>query len=530
MSTENGTMKHVSSSPHLRNPLTTGNVMLDVIYGLLPVTFFGIWHFGPYAALVIIASIVSAVATESVFNYITKRPNTVWDCSAVLTGLLLALCLPSRCPIYVPVIGSMFGILVAKCFFGGLGQNFMNPALAGRAFLLISFGKVMTNYSYDAVGSVTPLAAYNGSGSVSLLDMFLGFATGHIGISVICILIGGIWLLATDTISWEVPVASTLSFWFFLIVMGDKGIDPYYLAVEFCGGGFALGAFFMATDPVTNPMTWSGQLIFGCLYGFLSAVFRTKGSMADTTTFAIIIANMATPLIDRMPVPHPFGVGKKGASTIPSLEELAHPKKKGIPKSAVILMAITLIAGGGLACVYMVTSTTIAENERKAAFAAYESVLPGMEITSDDEITAKVEEFRETGYGDGAFGRVFIHEAVVGKDSSGNVSGYAISVSSMEGYDGEVKLSVGILPDGTVTGISFTSIHETAGMGMLANTDSWKSQFTDKNVASFKLNKAGGSTADDEIDSVSGASITSGAVVNAVNAALDFFHNNIVTG
>ncbi|MDO4805231.1 MAG: RnfABCDGE type electron transport complex subunit D, partial [Lachnospiraceae bacterium] len=369
MSTENSTFKHVSSSPHLRNPLTTGGVMLNVIIGLLPATIFGIWHFGLYSAAVILASIAAAVATEYIFNLVTKRPNTVTDCSAVLTGLLLALCLPSRSPLYVPIIGSVFGILVAKCFFGGLGQNFMNPALAGRAFLLISFGKVMTDYSYDAVSSVTPLATFNGGEPVSLLDMFIGNATGHIGISVLCILIGGIWLLATDTISWEIPVASTLSFWFFLLIMGGHGFDPYYLAVEFCGGGFALGAFFMATDPVTNPMTWTGQIIFGVLYGFLSAVFRTKGGMADTTSFAIIIANMATPLIDRMPVPQPFGVGRKGASVIPSLEELAHPKKKGIPKSAIILMAITLVAGGGLACVNMMTADTIAENERQAALA-----------------------------------------------------------------------------------------------------------------------------------------------------------------
>ncbi len=531
MSTETSTFKHVSSSPHLRNPLTTGGVMMNVVIGLVPVTVFGIWHFGLHAALVIIASIASAMLTEYLFDLIAKRPNTLWDGSAVVTGLLLALCLPSQCPLYVPILGSAFGILVAKCFFGGLGQNFMNPALAGRAFLLISFGKVMTDYSYDAVSSVTPLASLNSGEAVDLGKMFIGLATGHIGISILCIVIGGIWLLVTDTISWEIPVASTISFVIFLIAMSGRGFDPYYLAAQLCGGGFALGAFFMATDPVTKPMTWSGQLIFGCLYGFLSAVFRTQGSMADTTTFAIIIANLATPLIDRMPVPQPFGVGKKGSSVIPGVEALNAPKRKSmIPKSAIILMAITLVAGGGLACVNMMTADTIAENERQAALAAYETVLPDMEITSDDALTAQVEQFAETGYGDGAFGRVYINEAVVGKDSSGNAAGYAISVSSMEGYDGEIAMSVGILPDGTVTGISFTTITETAGMGMLANEDSWKAQFKDKNVEAFKLNKAGGSTTDEEIDSVSGASITSGAVVNAVNAALDFFHNYVVAG
>ena len=530
MSTETGTLKHVSSSPHLRNPLTTGGVMMNVIIGLIPATVFGIWHFGLHAAFVILASIIAAMLTEFVFDYIAKRPNTLWDGSAIVTGLLLALCLPSQCPLYVPVAGSIFGILIAKCFFGGLGQNFMNPALAGRAFLLISFGKVMTDYSYDAVSGVTPLASLNEGEVVNIGKMFIGLVTGHIGISVVCILIGGIWLLATDTISWEIPVASTLSFWLFLIILSGRGFDPMYLAAEFCGGGFVLGAFFMATDPVTNPMTWTGQLIFGCLYGFLSAIFRVYGGMADTTTFAIIISNMATPLIDRMPVPQPFGIGRKGRSVIPSIEEINAPKKKGIPKSAIILMAITLVAGGGLACVNMMTADTIAENEKQAALAAYEAVLPDSEnIVSDDALTEAISEFAG-GYGDGAFGRVMLNEIVVGQDASGNVNGYAISTSSMEGYDGEIRLSVGFKPDGTINGISFTTLTETAGMGMLVDEESWKAQFAGKNVEAFKLNKSGGSTADEQIDSVSGASTTSGAVVNAVNAAIDFFHNYVVTG
>ena len=530
MSTETSTFKHVSSSPHLRNPLTTGGVMMNVIIGLIPATVFGIWHFGLHAAFVILASIIAAMLTEFVFDYIAKRPNTLWDGSAIVTGLLLALCLPSQCPLYVPVAGSIFGILIAKCFFGGLGQNFMNPALAGRAFLLISFGKVMTDYSYDAVSGVTPLASLNEGEVVNIGKMFIGLVTGHIGISVVCILIGGIWLLATDTISWEIPVASTLSFWLFLIILSGRGFDPMYLAAEFCGGGFVLGAFFMATDPVTNPMTWTGQLIFGCLYGFLSAIFRVYGGMADTTTFAIIISNMATPLIDRMPVPQPFGIGRKGRSVIPSIEEINAPKKKGIPKSAIILMAITLVAGGGLACVNMMTADTIAENEKQAALAAYEAVLPDSEnIVSDDALTEAISEFAG-GYGDGAFGRVMLNEIVVGQDASGNVNGYAISTSSMEGYDGEIRLSVGFKPDGTINGISFTTLTETAGMGMLVDEESWKAQFAGKNVEAFKLNKSGGSTADEQIDSVSGASTTSGAVVNAVNAAIDFFHNYVVTG
>ena len=178
----------------------------------------------------------------------------------------------------------------------------------------------------------------------------------------------------------------------------------------------------------------------------------------------------------------------------------------------------------------MMTADTIAENEKQAALAAYEAVLPDSEnIVSDDALTEAISEFAG-GYGDGAFGRVMLNEIVVGQDASGNVNGYAISTSSMEGYDGEIRLSVGFKPDGTINGISFTTLTETAGMGMLVDEDSWKAQFAGKNVEAFKLNKSGGSTADEEIDSVSGASTTSGAVVNAVNAAIDFFHNYVVTG
>ena len=405
----------------------------------------------------------------------------------------------------------------------------MNPALAGRAFLLISFGKAMTNYSYDTISGATPLAALNNGDYFSLPDMFFGFVSGHIGVSVICILIGGIWLIVSDTISWEIPVASIVSFFIFMLILGGRGFDITYLAAELCGGGFLLGAFFMATDPVTSPMTWTGQLIFGVIYGFLSAIFRVQGSMADTTTFAIILANLFTPLIDRIPVPQPFGIGKPGASVIPSLEELAAPKKKAlIPAAAIVLTVITLVAGGALAGVNMMTASQIAENERQAKLAAYAEVLPAAtQFNFDESLNAKVAEFAETGYGDGAFGRVSINEVAVGTDDAGSVIGYAVSVTSMEGYDGEITMSVGFLADGTITGLAFTTITETAGMGMKAVEPAFRDQFKDKNVEAFKLNKAGGSTTDEEIDSISGASVTSGAVVNAVNAALDFYRNQI---
>ena len=219
---------------------------------------------------------------------------------------------------------------------------------------------------------------------------------------------------------------------------------------------------------------------------------------------------------------------------IPSVEEMNAPKKSGIaiPPSAIVLTLITVVAGGALAGVNMMTSERIAENNLAKALEAYESVVPTADTFEyDDDVTAQIEEMKEAGYyAEGAYGKAYINEAVKAVDASGNVVGYAINCSSMEGYDGEIALSVGFDTEGTVIGISFTTLTETAGMGMLVDTDDWKAQFANVKVDSFTLNKAGGSTADNEIDSVSGASTTSGAVVNAVNAAIDFYNNYLIAG
>ncbi|MBR2257837.1 MAG: RnfABCDGE type electron transport complex subunit D [Blautia sp.] len=513
---------NVSASPHARSEHDTFHEMYNVILALIPVTVFGIWHFGLHSLIVVCMSIISAMGTEFVFNNITHRPNTLRDGSAIVTGLLLALVLPPTVPLFIPFIGSLFAILFVKCFFGGLGQNFMNPALAGRAFLLISFGTLMTKYSVDGTSSATPLAAFNGGSSVSVMKMFLGFVDGHIGISVICLLIGGAYLLFTGTITWQIPVSTLVSFVILMAVFGGHGFSVNYLLTEVCGGGIVLGAFFMATDPVTSPMAPLGQILYGCMVGLLSMMFRCYSNMADGTTYAIIIANLLVPSLDRLIIPEPFGIGKKEL-----LVEGIQEKKHGIsvPKSALVLMIIAIATGGALALVNAVTAPKIAENALAANLASYQTVLPdAAEFEYDDNITSLFEELQANGnYKDGAFGKIVINEVVVGKDASGNSVGQAISVSTMEGFEGEIKLTVGILNDGTVNEIAFTELAETAGMGMRVDEPGWKAQFAGKNVESFKLLKGGGASADDEIDSVSGASTTSGAVVNAVNAAIDLF-------
>ena len=477
-------MLNVSSSPHLRSSHTTGREMYNVILSLLPATIFAVFHFGLYTLLVILCSIASCMATEFVFNMITHRKNSLTDCSAVVTGILLALVIPPSIPLYAPILGGVFAILVTKCFFGGLGQNFMNPALAGRAFLLISFGKVMTDYSYDTVSGATPLAQLANGETIDILDMFLGHAMGHIGVSICALLIGAVFLLVSGTITWEIPVSCIAVFLVMMGLFGGQGFDPMFLAAHFCGGGLVLGAFFMATDPVTSPMTRTGQLIYGALIGGLAALFRFYSGMADGMSYAIIISNLIVPLLDKYIIPVPWGVGAKGQVYNPD------EKKKGftVPKSALILMVITAIAGAALAGVYAMTKTTIDANQEAKKLQAYAEVVPGGETFEYDEtISAAIEGFGGAVYGDGAFGKAYINEVAVAKDASGNVVGYGISATTMDGYDGEIS-----------------------------NEESWRGQFQDKQVDSFVLLKQGGSTADNEIDSVSGASTTSGAVVNAV--------------
>ncbi len=507
---------NVSSSPHVRSKLNTENVMFAVVLALLPTTLIGVRVHGVNALITILASIAAAVLTEFIFDKITHKPNTIRDFSAVVTGLLLALCMPEGTSPVLPVLGAVFAILVVKNLFGGLGKNFMNPALAGRCFLLISFGTAMTNYKLDAVSAATPLADLAAGSRVDIASIILGTSNGVIGSSALGLLIGGLFLWCIGGITIEIPLAAIASFAVFMGLFGGQGFDPLFLLTHVCTGGILMGAFFMATDPVTSPVTSTGQIVFGIIVGVLSGLFRVKGSAADSVSYAIILSNLMVPLIDQHIVPKPYGHRA--------------PKEKSsgskVPRSAIILCAITLLAGLALSGIFAVTKDTIAEQKAAAAAESYKAVLPDADsFKANDAMDAAVQALEGGTYGTD-FGKVTINEAFEAVDASGNTIGYAISVTSGDGFDGNITLAVGILADGTVSGISFTELHETAGMGMRCDEDVFKDQFSGKNVPSFKLNKAGGSTADDEIDSVSGASVSSGAVVNAVNAALDFFASN----
>ncbi len=516
----------VSTSPHTRGKLDTQKVMLDVQIALIPAAVMGVINYGFRALLVILLAMASAYASEALFCIAAKRELTIRDLSAGVTGLLLALCLSPSVPWYIPVLGSAFAILFVKCFFGGLGKNFMNPALAARCFLLISFGSVMTNYSVsDAVSSATPLASLLQDKTVNLSSMFWGSASGVIGSSVFALLLGGIYLILVDAISWEIPVSILVSFAAFIAIFGRHGLDPMYIIAHIFGGSAVMSAFFMATDPVTNPVSPAGQLLYGVIIGILTGIFRLYGSAADSGSYAVIVANLVTPLIDEYFITLPFGYRKNAqVDKNVGMSRAFSPKMLG---PAVSLFVITILAGVGLAGVFNMTRGTIEEQELKAKLASYGTVLTEAETFEYDEsLNTAVAELGGKVYGTD-FGRSYINEIAVGKNAAGETVGHVVSVTSADGFDGNITLSLGVGTDGVIRGIEFTELAETAGMGMRCAEPEFKDQFAGVSVEQFVLNKAGGSTEDYEIDSVSGASVSSGAVVNAVNAALDFIHANV---
>ena len=307
----------VSSSPHVRAKDSTSRIMLYVILALLPASLFGIWNFGLRALMLILVTIASCVVSEWAFDKIVHKKNSLPDLSAVVTGLLLALNLPASLPWWEAVIGGVFAIVIVKMLFGGLGQNFMNPALGGRCFLLIAFAADMTNFNagrYEAYSGATPLGMIRNEGlsSVNVMDMLTGKIPGTIGeTSVIAILIGAIILIILGVITLRIPAAYIVTFALFMFVFGAQRFDVTYVVAQLCGGGLMLGAFFMATDYVTSPVTPAGQIVFGICCGLLTGIFRCFGANAEGVSFAIILSNLLVPIIEKFTVPRAFGVVKE---------------------------------------------------------------------------------------------------------------------------------------------------------------------------------------------------------------------------
>ena len=300
----------VSSNPHIRSKLTTNTIMAAVIIALLPATGFGIYNFGIPALILILVTVGSTVLTEFLYVKLMKKPVTIGDFSAVVTGLLLALNLPSGAPWWIGVIGGVFAILIVKMLFGGLGQNFMNPALGARCFLMLSFTSIMTNFDCDAYTGATPLALVKAGEPVDIFNMVIGKTAGTIGeTSMIAIVIGACFLLLLGIIDLRIPGSYILTFVIFICIFGGHGIDPAYISAQLAGGGLMLGAFFMATDYVTRPITKNGQILFGIFLGIMTGIFRLFGPGAEGVSYSIILGNLLVPLMEKITLPKPFGKG-----------------------------------------------------------------------------------------------------------------------------------------------------------------------------------------------------------------------------
>lgn len=303
----------ISFFPHIRDKASTSRIMLDVIIALLPAAAFGVYNFGIQALITILICVAVCMLSELLWDLGMKRRVTLRDLSAVVTGLILALNLPPTIDWWIAVIGSVFAIVVVKMLFGGLGQNFMNPAVAARCFLMISFAARMNTFVYQGIASATPLEVLRAGGNVDLLQMFLGNTSGAIGeTSALALLIGAVYLLIRRIIDFRIPLFYLLAVVVYISIYSmftRGGIDGTFLAAHLLSGGLLMGAFYMATDYVTSPVSPSGRIIYAALLGILTCSFRLFGTAAGSVAYAILLGNLLAPLIEKITRRRTFGKG-----------------------------------------------------------------------------------------------------------------------------------------------------------------------------------------------------------------------------
>lgn len=317
----------VSSSPHIRNPEDTRSIMLDVIIALIPALAMAIYIFGLRALMVTLVSVAACVFFEWGYRKVMKLDCTIGDLSAVITGMLLAFCLPANVPYWIPVIGALFSIVIVKQLYGGIGRNFVNPALAGRAFILLSWTTIATTwmepFSYssifnlgaDAVTGATPMASIHAGviPNIEMTKMFLGYIGGCLGeVSALALIVGGVYLLLRKVISLRIPLSYILTVAVLTLIFPKNGTGHFeWMMYNLLGGGLMLGAIFMATDYATSPATKNGQIIYGVGCGLLTVFIRYFGSYPESVSFSILIMNVCVWLIDKYTLPRRFGVSKE---------------------------------------------------------------------------------------------------------------------------------------------------------------------------------------------------------------------------
>ena len=301
-------LMHILASPHVRSQMSTARIMQLVLLSLMPATVYGVVHFGIQALYQILVCMGTCLVSEFLYEAIADRPVRIWDCSSLVTGLLLALTLPVSVPLWVGAMGSVFAIVIVKMIFGGIGQNIVNPAMAARCFLMISFAGILTDFTADGISGPTPLAVLKAGETMDPLPLLMGNTAGTIGeTSVIALLAGAVFLLMFGIIDLRIPASYLISFGVFYIFFGGYGYDAVRLASQLCSGGLMLGAWFMATDFVTSPITHKGKILYGVLLGILTGIFRVYGSGVEGVSYAILLGNLAVPLIEKITVPRAFG-------------------------------------------------------------------------------------------------------------------------------------------------------------------------------------------------------------------------------
>ena len=543
----------ISASPHIRSKNSTTSIMGDVLIALFPASAMGVYNFGVRAALLILICVVSCMVFEYLSELVMKRRNTVRDLSAAVTGLLIALNLPVSLPFWMAILGCCFAIVVVKQLFGGIGQNFMNPALAARCFLVLSFVGPMTKFTLDAVTTATPLSVLRneGIGAVSVWNMLIGTEAGTIGeTSVAALLVGAVYLLLRRVIRLTIPFFYMGSFAICIVIYClTQKMEAWsivrFTAAHLCGGGLVLGACFMATDYTTSPITEKGKVLYGILLGVLTFCFRIFGNSVEGVSYAIIISNLLVPMIEMITKPRSFGEGyekkplseNRGWLAPVVLDEEGKPvpekkeDKKERPLRIVIsICLIAVISGALLGTVYAITKKPIADTAEKKKQESFRTVMPKADSYKELEEDSEWTDYDLSGKGsameqlnaelaEAGYDKVTLESRTDAFTSDGTKVGKIWIITSHEGYAGDIRMAIGVT-EGKVTGITMLSIGETTGLGMEARDNpAFTKQYEGKLVETFTVVK-NSPAEESEIQAITGATITSKAVTNAVNAVL----------
>ena len=526
------------TSPQIAQPATISSTMLDVIIALVPALAMAVFLFGVRVLALTAVSVGTCVLAEYGYRRLRGQSNTIGDLSACVTGLLLAMSLPVTAPYWAPVLGGLFAIVIVKQFYGGLGRNFLNPALAGRT-LLCTFPGLMTSWvdafqrpglihGVDAASSATPMAVLHAGAvpDLTLGQMLLGQHGGSIGeVSIFMLLLGGLYLIMRRVISPRIPAAFLGTVAVLTFLFPRDGTSLEWMTAQLCSGGLVLGAFFMATDYTTSPVTPRGQVLYGVGCGLLTVLLRYYGSYPDGVGWAILTMNCLVWLMDRAGMPRRFGVerftavreGLRAAGESLSEIKFVNPGRPSslswgtMPgeryldqlrpqaKAAGILLAVVMVTGLGIYSTYWLTSLDTQRSELRAEEALLAQVMPGAEISTETPYRAPNALSITAGY------------------RENELLGYCVEVQT-HGFSGPITMVVGVDLNGQVTGVAVTDHSESTGMGTMAMENAQLRKYVGM---SGTIRTSGANS----VDVVTGATATSEAITAGVNQALAIVAN-----